>query len=155
MLMRCYSIRHHQTCPNYIGCSVCPEWLYLSNFKEWFDANYVDGYALDKDIIIKGNKTYSPHTCCFVPQEINNQLIKSDAARGKCPIGVSQRGSRYYAKFRSCHLGVYTTSEAAFLAYKKAKEQYVMELAEKYYKEGKITERVYHALLAYRVEITD
>lgn len=30
-----------------------------------------------------------------------------------------------------------------------------MELAEKYYKEGKITERVYRALLNYRVEITD
>ena len=30
-----------------------------------------------------------------------------------------------------------------------------MQPAKKYYTEAKITERVYHALLAYRLEITD
>jgi hypothetical protein len=43
----------------------------------------------------------------------------------------------------------------AFCAYKNAKEQYIKELAEKYFQEGKITEKVYNALMMYEVEITD
>lgn len=57
--------------PTYEGCTVCDEWLYFSNFKKWFDENYIEGFQLDKDIIIRGNKVYSPQTCCFVPKEIN------------------------------------------------------------------------------------
>ena len=35
------------------------------------------------------------------------------------------------------------------------KEQYIKELAEKYFQEGKITKRVYDALMKYEVDITD
>jgi hypothetical protein len=44
--------------------------------------------ALDKDILYKGNKIYSPDTCVFVPQEINALFVKNDANRGDLPIGV-------------------------------------------------------------------
>lgn len=159
MLVRCYSERHHKQFPIYADCNVCTEWHHLSNFKKWFDENYIEGYALDKDILIKGNKVYSPDTCCFVPQEINNLLIKSDKARGNLPLGVSKRGNKFYSSVsvnrKRVHLGVFNTPEEAFLAYKKAKEHNVKVLAEKYFKEGRITERVYRALLDYRVEITD
>lgn len=159
MLERCYSPRLHEKEPTYFGCSVCPEWLYLSNFKEWFDENYIKGYQLDKDILTKGNKIYSPDTCCFVPREMNSLLIRNQSRRGSYPIGVHRKGSVYIAQINRCNericIGRFDTPESAFHAYKKAKEQYVKELAEKYYKEGKITERVYRALLAYEVEITD
>lgn len=46
-------------------------WKYLSNFKKWYDEHYVEGWHLDKDILMQGNKFYSPETCCFVPFEIN------------------------------------------------------------------------------------
>ena len=68
MMNRCYSKKYHSKFPTYQNCSVCNEWTYLSNFKRWFDENYVDGYVLDKDILVKGNKVYSPETCCFVPE---------------------------------------------------------------------------------------
>jgi len=42
MLRRCYSDKYHSA-RTYIGCTVCDEWLLLSNFKKWFDENYVDG----------------------------------------------------------------------------------------------------------------
>lgn len=76
------------------------------------------------------------------------------------PLGVDKRTENSYASYihrhrRKIHLGSFPTPEAAFLAYKKAKEQYVKELVEKYFKESKITERVYLALLNYRIEITD
>lgn len=162
ILTRCYDPVTQSKEPTYKGCSICNEWKLLSNFKEWFDnpANgYQKGYALDKDILVKGNKIYSPDTCCFVPQPINSVLTNRQRFRGDYPVGVILFKGRYRASLmyegKRHHLGLYPTPEAAYLAYKKAKEQYVMELAEKYYKEGKITERVYHALLAYRVEITD
>lgn len=56
---------------------------------------------------------------------------------------------------RKISIGTFDTPEEAFSAYKAKKTNKVKELAEKYYKEGKITERVYNALLNYRVEITD
>lgn len=157
MLQRCYSKRCLDKHPTYIGCRVCDQWLTFSNFKRWFDENHSKGYHLDKDIIVKGNKVYSPETCCFVPKRINTLIISHHSRRGEYPVGVT------YAKrvYRSRSLGdskkhlYFSTPEEAFYAYKERKEQYVKELAEKYFKEGRITERVYHALLNYRVEITD
>ena len=35
------------------------------------------------------NKIYSPDTCIFVPNRINCAFTKSNASRGKYPIGVS------------------------------------------------------------------
>lgn len=54
MLSRCYSKKYQEKEPSYIDCSVCEEWLLFSNFKKWFDENYVDGYALDKRYSYKG-----------------------------------------------------------------------------------------------------
>lgn len=159
ILKRCYDPTTKTKEPTYTGCSICDEWKYLFNFKKWFDANYIDGHHLDKDILVKGNKVYSPDTCCFVPQSINSLITNRSRHRGDCPLGVTKANSRFCASYnkgnKRIHIGMFDTPEAAFLAYKKAKEQYVKVLGEKYYKEGKITERVYLALLAYKVDITD
>jgi hypothetical protein len=163
MLTRCYSDTYQKKTPTYKSCSVCEEWEKYSNFEKWFnspDSGYREGYCLDKDIIVKGNKVYSPQTCCFVPNEINALFIKHDRKKGKYPIGVTLHGKKYYArlsKFRigSVYLGYHDTIEDAFLAYKKAKEEYIQEMAKKYYSENKITKRVYDALMSYTVEITD
>ena len=44
----------------------------FSGFGKWFDDNNIDGYHLDKDIKVKGNKVYSPDTCLFVSHKDNN-----------------------------------------------------------------------------------
>jgi len=72
MLRRCYSSRYHKTKPSYIGCSVCPEWLYFSKFCLWMQSQKWEGMALDKDLLVKGNKVYGPDTCCFIPGAINS-----------------------------------------------------------------------------------
>lgn len=161
MLQRCYSTKYQNRKDTYVGCSVCEEWLIFSNFKRWFDSDengYKDGYQLDKDIIIKGNKVYSPSTCCIVPHAINVLLTNRKKYRGNFPIGVRKTiNGRFVARARvgKRHVGVYDTPQEAFCAYKVAKEQYIKELSEKYFQEGKITERVYNALMRYEVEITD
>lgn len=161
MLKRCYWIRRKENVA-YDDCKVCDEWLYFSNFKKWFDDpnnGYRDGYHLDKDILVKGNKIYSPDTCCFVPQEINKLFTKHNRARGKYPIGVKKDKLRYisyislYGKQKV--LGMYDDELSAFMEYKKTKENYIKEIAYKYFNDGKITQKVYDALMNYQVDIND
>ena len=160
MILRCYDIKCLEKEPSYKGCYVCEDWLRFSNFKIWYDKNHIDGYELDKDILFKHNKIYSPETCCFVPQFLNTLLINVRKIRGQYPIGIRRVPSgRFIARVsyvgKRKHLGTFDTIEEAFAAYKQAKEAYIKEVAQKYYDEGKITERVYDALMKYEVEITD
>jgi hypothetical protein len=161
MIRRCYDNKYHKGKPSYEKATVCDEWKYFSQFKEWFDSNYISGYHLDKDILCKGNKEYSPDKCCFVPNEINVMLTKSEKIRGGLPIGV--RLSKSKKKFEArlsiyrgyIHLGTYLSVEEAFLAYKQAKENWIKDSAVKYFTNNLITKRVYEALLNYKVSITD
>lgn len=147
----------------YDNCSCCEEWLRYSNFLDWFnseDSGYKEGYALDKNILVKGNTLYSPSTCCFVPQEINNLVQNNKQHRGKTPIGVKQMengkyGVRPNKHFSTRGLGQFDTREDAFAQYKRLRENHIQEVATQYYNEGKITKRVYDALMKYEVEITD
>ena len=159
MVGRCHSPRIQRRNPTYRGCEICSEWQYFSNFLKWYNANYIVGYQLDKDLLVKGNKIYSPETCCFIPQEINKIFTKTNSKRGVLPIGVKAMGKRYQARLlrydKSIHIGTYDTPEEAFQAYKQAKESYIKEVAIAYYKAGKFGKRVYEALMKYEVEITD
>ena len=72
MLQRCYMQNESQK--TYIGCSVVNEWHNFQNFAKWFELNWPkDGglYELDKDIKVKGNKTYGPDFCLFVTKQEN------------------------------------------------------------------------------------
>lgn len=131
MLARCYSPRIHKTHKTYVGCSVCPEWKRFSAFKEWMEAQDWQGKCLDKDILVEGNKVYSPETCVFVTQQMNNFLTGSGKNRGAYPNGVildKQKG-----KFRaSCcdpiakkreHVGYFDTPGEAHAAWRNRKHE--------------------------------
>lgn len=164
MLRRCYSSVYHKNKPAYVGASVVEEWHKLSVFAEWFARNYKSGYELDKDILVKGNNVYGPATCCFVPPEINAALI-ANKSKTELPIGVYYKkanrqycaslamGSDSNGKRINAYLGLYQTPLLAFAAYKKAKESWLKELADKY--KDSLDPRVYDALLSYSVEATD
>lgn len=159
MLQRCYDPLFHKRTPTYIGCSVCKEWQTFSNFYEWWKRNHIDGYALDKDLIKKGNKVYSPETCVYLPKDINNLLSKRKKYRGILPIGVrwDKRKEKYMATM-SYHaypkfIGYYDNPKDAFYAYKEAREAYVREIAEDY--KNVIDIRAYNALINYKVDIND
>lgn len=163
MLRRCYDNKILNKRPSYKDCSVCNEWHNFQNFAKWFEENYyeINGECmqLDKDILIKGNKIYSPNTCVFVPQRINSLLIKSNKIRGKYPIGVSIDNKNNFRVFCNnkqegyTYIGRYNTELEAFNAYKKYKESYVKQVADEY--KDKIPKNLYDALYDYKVEITD
>ena len=158
MMDRCYNPKTQELHPTYKGCIVCKEWHTFSNFKEWFDEHYIEGWQIDKDILVKGNKIYSPETCCFVPREINSFTTNKKARRGDYPVGVSRKPySKKYTSTLKClansHLGTFNTIQEAFQAYKKAKECKAKKLAYKW--KDKLEPIVYEALCNYKVEITD
>ena len=167
MLRRCCSGEFKKKYPTYKDVNCCEEWLYYSKFKEWFNDNYyeINGKRmdLDKDILYKGNKIYSPDTCVFVPQNINKLFTKSNKARGKLPVGVSfcKKLNKFQAHCRIFYngksekklLGYYNTIEEAFNAYKQFKEEYIKQVAD-YYKDN-IPNKLYEAMYNYKVEITD
>ncbi|QWU14220.1 hypothetical protein SAMN04487895_101510 [Paenibacillus sophorae] len=77
MFNRCYDVNYQKDNPRYIGCTVSDEFHNYQNFAKWYDKKiYPCSYKLelDKDLLVEGNKTYSPSTCCFLPKELNAAL---------------------------------------------------------------------------------
>jgi len=159
MLKRCYDYRPKAV--TYHDCVVCNEWLHLKNFEDWFIEQVVqEEWELDKDLLIKGNKIYSPTTCVFLPREINAFLTSRKNHRGEWPIGVTYH-SRIGKWQATCntngwtepYIGVYTSPNEAFLAYKEVKERYAKHLAEKW--SGVIDVKAIEALQFYSIDISD
>ena len=163
MLERCYSDALKKRRPTYGDCKVSNNFLHYEYFYEWCNQQVGfgnEGWHLDKDLLIKGNKVYSEDTCVFIPKEINMVLTKSTASRGEYLIGVNWcKTNRAFkaqvnkSKGKKEHLGSFNTELEAFNAYKIAKESFVKELANKW--KDEIDERAYEALMNYEVEITD
>ena len=157
MLTRCYSEKYHDKHPTYKGCFVIEEWLDFQVFAEWLTSQefYLDGYELDKDILVRGNKIYSPETCALVPYEINKLLLDSGATRGEFPIGVSwhRKAGKFMAQLRAggehVYLGLHTCEESASSAYTLAKEEYVKKVANRW--RGFMQEEVYLTLMSWTV----
>jgi len=158
MLRRCYSDAYKSKNPSYVGCSVCKEWHNFQNFAEWCKNHEFHGmgYHLDKDILFKGNKLYSPETCCFVPREINNLFNSRASARGEYPIGVSvnkadKRANMFRANIgvgrKLKNLGYFNTANEAHKAYCIGKKNYVREVALKW-KEN-VSNDVFNALISW------
>lgn len=115
MLERCYCEKTQQKFPTYKGCTVCEEWHLFSNFKKWFHDNYIEGWELDKDIMIIDNKVYSPDTCCFVPREINSFLRRSGVNKHSCiyPAGKGKFRVVLSIDKKHCSLGAFSSFEEA------------------------------------------
>ena len=84
--------------PTYKDCTVCEEWLTFSNFKSWMETQNWKGKQLDKDILVPGNKHYSPNTCVFVDTKVNNFILDGVKRGSPWPVGVS-----YYKRHRKFH----------------------------------------------------
>lgn len=161
MLDRCYSEKRRELYKSYDGCIVCKEWLDFQNFAEFFYCNINErGWQIDKDILCKNNKIYSPQTCLAVPSEINKLFVRRKKYRGGLPIGVHYESdrSRYKASLhdgsgKTKFLGRFHTAEDAFRAYKEAKEKIIRQKASEY--REIISEKLFNALMNYQVEITD
>ena len=174
MLRRCYNKEHQAKYPSYIGCTVDEKWHNFQNFAEWYNKEYYDigeSLEVDKDFKIKGNSIYKDKNCLLIPSRINKIARHRKTLEYNHSIGVrceeyegviygySAAVQIYNSKNRGKlkHLGTFDTPEQAFQAYKQAKEAYIQQAANEYKQKygDKFPDKVYKALMNYRVEITD
>jgi hypothetical protein len=164
MRHRCYLADRSKRYKGYEDCEVAEEFHSFQRFATWAigQVGINDGFQLDKDLLVKGNRIYAPDTCLFLPGEINRILIRNKDKRTDMPVGVMYRpehvsGKPYVAcvnkNSKSVALGYFDSIEKAFLSYKVAKEEILKAVAEKY--KSVIDPRAYAALVAYQIEITD
>lgn len=116
ILRRCYSKKFHESGPTYVGCTICEDWKSFSNFKVWMQQQDWEGKDLDKDLLVSGNKIYSPETCVFIDVYINRFLNLSKDVERNLPVGVtiasrvtylsrgSERGNRVKLGLFDCPL---------------------------------------------------
>ena len=158
MIKRCYDTEVQERQPCYIGCTVTREWHNFQNFAKWYEENwkeYMDSeWHLDKDMICKDCKIYSPETCAFIPREINN-FSKINLKVSKHLKGVIKSGRSLLFTCKIVKMGVtytesFKTEIEAHEKYKKEKEAYALELAIKW--KDLIDERVYKNLVNYKLE---
>ena len=137
MINRCYSIKLQERYPTYKGCSVTDEWLTFSNFRAWMATQDFEGKQLDKDLLIEGNKVYSPETCVFVSGVVNSFTPDRGASRGEFLIGVcwNNPAGKFQSNCRNPftkkleHLGLFTCEQEAHEAWLKHKLELAHELA--------------------------
>ena len=59
----------------YDDVTVSESFKHYHIFKQWYLTQYLEeGWELDKDLLLKGNKVYCASRCCFLPKEINSAL---------------------------------------------------------------------------------
>ena len=167
MLLRCTN-KVLRKRPTYEGVTCSENFKSYTFFYEW--CNQQKGFnekdkssrkwSLDKDLLIRGNKCYSEDVCVFVPNRVNNLVIKRNASRGEWPVGVYWDGAkgRFVSQCnngtgKQTYLGRFKTAQEAFQAYKIYKEALIKEVANEY--KLQLDPRAYQALLNYTVEITD
>lgn len=137
MIRRCYDTKFHKKNPTYKDCSVCEEWLSFKNFKEWHDQNYSTGLdkslatrlELDKDLLVEGNKIYSPETCVFIPHKVNVFLANKRSNNQSGYLGVcwDAGAKKWKAQIKDFethkkkYLGVFADIEDAKKAYQLAR----------------------------------
>lgn len=135
ILARAYSPTILKWNKTYEGVSVCDEWLTFSNFRAWMIEQDWEGKQLDKDLLVKGNKVYSPETCVFISERLNTFIQDAYDSEKGFSVGVSLfRNGKYRARIRDGgegeHLGYYTTYEEARAVYDKRKLEIARELIE-------------------------
>lgn len=118
----------------------------FQHFAEWCQDQ--DGYMnrdengkfwqLDKDLLIPGNKSYSPNLCIFVPSHVNTIFLDGgNKSKKGLPFGVSKPYSKsFYATSSGIgggFLGKFDTAQEAHLAWQMNKLDKIRNLHDKHF----------------------
>lgn len=149
IMARCYSKGYQATRPTYVGASVHESWISFSSFRDWWLDNYVDGWHLDKDLLVFGNNVYGPDTCKYVPVRINCFAMKGRMRGSKTAIGTHfhEKLGKYHAHCRNPFtgmldgIGFFETESDARGAWMKKKIEFANQLR---CEMDLIDERIFH-----------
>ena len=137
MLKRAYSEKLKLRRPTYGGITVTKEWHLFSTFKSWMEAQDWEGKHLDKDLLIPGNKVYSPETSVFVSRLVNTFLTDRCNDRGDCRLGCHwhKQAGKYVSMCsdpftnKQGYLGLFHTEQEAHRAWLAKKLEHAYALA--------------------------
>lgn len=142
MIRRCFCTKTQTRHPTYRGCTIYENWKYLSNFIKWVDSQPNRDWQNcepDKDLLIEGNKHYSPETVVFVNSVVNRFIEDCSKVRGSYMIGVCASGRKNKPYSAGCSnpftvkqnkIGRYKTELEAHLAWQAKKHEYSCMLAD-------------------------
>lgn len=176
MIKRCYDEETKKQYPHYADSTMYAGWKKdFELFQEWYESNYYEceneQMVIDKDLLCKGNKEYSPDKCCILPWTLNAMLSnckrhyirKAKWKQDKgFPFGVryDECREKYYGQIKLnkalgddgqiVTLSYWDTPEQAFAEYKRHKEACILLMADKY--KDKIPKKIYDALCRVEVE---
>lgn len=147
MMERGYSQKFKTKNPAYTNVSVCREWHNFQTFAAWYCRQHgmnpeATDYHLDKDLIVKGNRVYSPSTCCLLPAAINTMVhslihvdLDSDDTYG-LPHGVQQDDDGFFVKVsingQANYLHGFRSPHSASRAYKALRTTGIQELLDQH-----------------------
>lgn len=159
IIERGYCPKFHAKKPTYKDCSVATEWHNFQNFAKWFYKQVrEEGWELDKDLLVKGNRVYGPDTCCFVPRALNMLIVhrKPAGSDNSLPIGVHESPNKgiYISTCKDENgnnvvLGFSRTVEEMSLKYKTFKEQVIKKVADRW--KERIDPRLYESLISWEI----
>lgn len=130
LIQRCVCPKFKLAHPTYMDCTICDEWLVFSNFKRWLCSHEDwENLCLDKDLLVKGNKHYSPKTCVMIHRWVNNFLICPVLNDNGLMAGVhfNNQMNKYQARINNRwtgkreHLGYFDKEIDAHIAWKVRK----------------------------------
>ena len=147
MYKRCYSEGVHTRQPEYSDCKVDSKWRSFMAFKKWMEKQVeglydVDGLelALDKDLLVPGNKLYSFKKCVLVSRKVNSfiavNIHKGSSLPGSC---LSTEASKYRSFCRNPftlkqeYLGLFDSELDAHYSWLNRKRELADELADSKY----------------------
>ena len=129
MIHRCYGTKAKLKYPSYEGVTVCDEWLSFMNYRNWWVRHHIDGWQMDKDLLVLDNKVYSPDTCAYVPQFLN--VLVNGKSSPSMPTGVARIGRKFTAQISlgnvATNLGTFNTPVEAHVAWLTAKLDQALE----------------------------
>lgn len=151
---------YQRAAPGYVGCTLHPDFAEFQSFVEWHGNQIgfgVDGYSIDKDMLVRGNKVYGPETCVLVPIALNSFWTKLPKLSDKTGVRPAPHG-KFTASIkindRFEHLGTFSSHADASKAYLAAKiaaiSQWIKRLEDG---EFSVDKRVIEALKNWRIDV--
>jgi hypothetical protein len=91
---------------------------------------YHEGNELDKDLLVFGNKIYSPETCLFVPKAINSLLTNTiRKPTEEFAPGVLYDDRRFFAVYKTLKEGPFGTHDETQECYREWKGHDIIKKA--------------------------
>lgn len=122
----------------YEDVTICEEWKDFETFYEWLKDNWVDcdeRVDLDKDLLGKNNKIYSPQTCCLIPHSLNVsiRIPNKQEARGIANWDEKRQAYKIRIDVGKYHINTQRRKyKDAMDLYFVKKDEFVKALAEDY-----------------------